>query len=729
MDMRGLALSQGLSEQEWERIVEALGRMPTEAEVAVFSAMWNEHVSYKTSRLYLRRFPTKGPRVLVGPGENAGVVDLGGGIAACFKMESHNHPSYIEPFQGAATGVGGILRDIFTMGARPIALMDSLRFGAPSHPRTAYLVGGVVAGIAHYGNCMGVPTVAGELVYDEAYNFNCLVNVFCLGIAPVDKIFFGRASVPGSIVIYAGSSTGRDGIHGATMASSAFEDNAAEKRPTVQVGDPFAEKCLLEACLELMERGLILGIQDMGAAGLTCSTFEMAARGKTGMKIDLGKVPLRAASMTPPEILLSESQERMTMVTVPGLERAVLGVLERWDVPCAVIGEVTGSGRMEMFWHGDKVVDLPISLLTDEAPVYNRPWQEPSDLEARWRFERPRSKEVWEAFLDLLDDFSFRSCAPVYEQYDHMVQVRTVVGPGEGDAAVLRLLEAEPRGVAVVVDGAGAQTWLDPKIGAFNIVAEAVLNLACVGARAIGLTDCLNFGNPERPEVMWEFREAVEGLALACEAFGVPVTGGNVSFYNETSGKSIFPTPVVGVVGVVEDVSKVVRSGFVAPGDAIVLLGPASADLASSLYLRRRIGAPRGRPKIAEPRLHSSLCELLVGCIQAGILHSAHDVSQGGLLFALAECIATSRSRLGVFVDVSFASDDPEAFLFGEAPSRVLVSLPQENMPLLERACAEHRVPMTFLGFVGGSTMRVDPYFSTPVETIISRHLASLPGL
>ncbi len=730
MAMKDLALAQGLTAEEWERIVRALQREPTEAEVAVFAAMWNEHVSYKSSRPYLKRLPTRGPRVLVGPGENAGVVDLGGGLAACFKMESHNHPSYIEPFQGAATGVGGILRDIFTMGARPIANLNSLRFGSPSHPRTSYLVSGVVSGIAHYGNCMGVPTVGGELVFDPTYDQNCLVNVFTLGIMRADRIFYGRASVPGSIVVYVGSPTGRDGIHGASMASAAFDEDAPLKRPTVQVGDPFAEKCLLEACLELMDRGLILGIQDMGAAGLTCSTFEMASRGGTGMRVDLSRVPLRAARMTAAEILLSESQERMLLVTSPGSVEAVIGVLNAWDLCGAVIGEVTDTRRMEMWYQGEKVVDLPVALLTDEAPVYERPWTEPEDLHER-RTLPPHSGrgEVWESFFDLLDDLAFRSRAPVFEQYDHMVQARTVVRPGEADAAVLRLLEAPPKGLAVVADGNGCMTWLDPAVGAFNLVAEAVLNLACVGARPLGLTDCLNFGNPERPQVMWEFREAVRGLSEACEEFGTPVTGGNVSFYNETAGRSIFPTPVVGVVGLIADVGKVVRAGFARAGDAVVLLGPARARLDGSLYLRRRTGEVRGRPERADPVLHRALCDLIVCLIEEGVLHSAHDVSEGGLLFALAECVVSSPGRLGAVLDLSFASADPEAYLFGEAPSRAIVTLSPADFGALQAAARERGVPCQPLGVVGGPILRADPFISVPVETLLARHLAPIPGL
>lgn len=729
--MRDLALAQGISETEWEDILEVLGRDPTEAEVAVFAAMWNEHVSYKSSRLHLKKFPTTGERVIVGPGENAGVIDVGGGWATCFKMESHNHPSYIEPFQGAATGVGGILRDIFTMGARPIAGLNSLRFGSPDHPRTSYLVNGVVSGIAYYGNCIGVPTVGGELHYDSSYDGNILVNVFTIGVQRADSVFYGSASVPGSVVIYIGSATGRDGIHGASMASHAFEEDADQKRPTVQVGDSFAEKVLLEACLELMERGLILGIQDMGAAGLTCSTFEMAARGGTGMEVDLSKVPMRATGMTASEVLLSESQERMLLVTSPGSELAVLRLLENWDLWGAIVGRVTDTGRMEMTFDGEKVVDLDVQLLTDKAPLYDRPTAEPDDLAQRRTLPAIESdgKELWEDFLSLLDDPEFRSKRPIFQQYDHMVQVGSVIRPGEADAAVLRIPEDSPRGLAVVSDGNAPMTWLDPRIGGFNIVAESVLNLACVGARAVGLTDCLNFGNPERPEVMWEFVEAVEGIAEACRAFDTPVTGGNVSFYNETAGSSIRPTPVVGVVGVIDDVDRVARAGFQNEGDQVVLLGHTDAWLDGSLYLRNKTGEIRGQPIKADINGHAALCDLLIKAVGEELLNSAHDVSDGGLLFALAECIVSSPSRHGTVLDLSWASDDPLKRLFGEAPSRAVVTVPPESAKRLEGMARARDVPFLLLGTVGGRDMRVDPFFTVPVESIVARHTTPPPGM
>jgi len=728
--MKDLALAQGLTDSEYGNIEATLEREPTEAEVAVFAAMWNEHVSYKSSRMHLSQFPTEGDRVIVGPGENAGVINVGGGWAACFKMESHNHPSYIEPFQGAATGVGGILRDIFTMGARPIAGLNSLRFGSPDHPRTGYLVNGVVAGIAYYGNCIGVPTVGGELHFDSTYNGNCLINVFTIGLQKADQVFYGRASVPGSVVIYVGSATGRDGIHGASMASHAFEEDADQKRPTVQVGDSFAEKVLLEACLELMDRGLILGIQDMGAAGLTCSTFEMADRGGAGMRVDLSKVPLRATGMTAAEILLSESQERMLLVTSPGSEKGVLQVLDHWGLWGAIVGDVTDTGRIEMTYGGEQVVDLPVKLLTDEAPIYDRPWAEPDDLDERRTMpEISSSPDLWEDLLDLLSDPEFYSKAPIYEQYDHMVQVGTIVGPGEADAAVLRILDDAPRGLAIISDGNGPATWLEPRVGGYNIVAESVLNLACVGAKAVGLTDCLNFGNPERPDVMWAFREAVAGIAQACRDFDTPVTGGNVSFYNETAGKSIRPTPVVGTVGVIDDVDKIARSGFQGAGDDVVLLGPVDARLDGSLYLRRKTGEIRGLPRQADLNLHAALCDLLIKCIGEGLIRSAHDVSDGGLLFAIAECIVSSPSYIGAVLDLSFAGDDPLGPLFGEAPSRVVVTVGADDAKRLEGMARAREVPYLRLGKTGGADLRADPFFTVPVESILARHNTPPVGL
>ncbi|HOA13788.1 MAG TPA: phosphoribosylformylglycinamidine synthase subunit PurL [Myxococcota bacterium] len=712
--LKAFAVAGGLNEEEIAKILGFIGRDPTIAEIAAFSAMWNEHVSYKSSRKYLKTFPTRGPRVLVGPGENAGVVDVGDGWAISFKMESHNHPSYIEPFQGAATGVGGILRDIFTMGARPIANMDSLRFGSLSHPRTRYLVNGVVAGISYYGNCMGVPTIGGELVFDPTYDGNCLINVFTLGVVKADGVFYGKAAGVGNPVIYMGPATGRDGMGGASMASAAFDEKAAEKRPTVQVGDAFCEKVVLECTLELMKSGLVLGIQDMGAAGLTCSTFEMADRAKMGMKVDLSKVPQRAANMTPQEILLSESQERMLLVCERGNEEGVLEICRKWDIPGAVIGEVTDTRQMEMWFNGEKVVDLPINLLTDEAPLYDRPWAEPAGLAERWKVPAFTVGDLKDEFLGLIDDPSFRSKAPVFQKYDHMVQLRTVVRPGDGDAAVMRLLETGTnRGVAMTSDGNSPACWLHPYNGAFNIIAEACLNLACVGARGIALTDCLNFGNPERPDVMWEFKEVVAGLSEACIAFDTPVTGGNVSFYNETAGTSIQPTPVVGVVGLVEDCDRVAGTFFTREDEAIVLLGCEDFSFDASLYARLKTGKVCGFVRKADAKRHSALCELIVRGIEKGIVTAAHDVSEGGLLWAIAESVVGN----GVGATLDNVGTEP-AELFGEAPSMAFVTVPEADLSCLTLMAEELGVQAVRIGTTGGDTLNVKGAFTVPVADL-----------
>ena len=728
---RKLAIDLGLSDDEYERILSILQREPTDAEIAVFAAMWNEHVSYKSSRLYLKQFPTKTKDVLVGPGENAGVVSVGDGYALAFKIESHNHPSYIEPFQGAATGVGGILRDIFTMGARPFAIMDSLWFGCLQHPRTQYIAGGVVSGIAFYGNCMGVPTVGGETVYDEAYNHNCLVNVFAIGIVPQDKIFFGKACGKGNKVVYVGSTTGRDGIQGAIMASQTFGDEAREKRSTVQVGDPFTEKVLMEACLEAMEQGLVLGIQDMGAAGLTCSTVEMASRGQHGIRVNLDLVPLRAKGMSASEILLSESQERMLLVTRPEHCDRLLELFRKWDINACVIGEVTDTNKVEMFFGGEKVVDCPVSALTDDAPMYERPYEKPRYLhETQEMPEVVTNEDIQSIFLRLVDDFAFRSKRPIYEQYDHMVQIRTVIPPEKGDAAVMRLLEVPPKGVAMTLDGNGAKTYLNPRSGGFNVVAEALLNLACVGARCVGITDCLNFGSPENKEVMWQFREAVLGIAEACRAFGVPVTGGNVSFYNETNGRPIFPTPVIGAVGVLEDCSKCVGMGFVDEGDEVVLVGELHGELDGSLFLRRCLGTLKGNPSRVDVSLHKNILEFLCDCIEKGRIKSAHDISDGGLLFALAECMVASENGLGVRCRIEIEKDKVFETLFGEGRSRVVVTVPRGlGRELLEDAKKTH-IPARIIGEVGGDALKVeDVGIDVSLHTLVAYHKKPLPGL
>src|SRR5438067_1843409 len=621
-----------LTAEEFDRIKNLLGREPNLVELGVFSVMWSEHCSYKSSRVHLKRLPASGERVIVPPGENAGIVDVGDGWCAAFKIESHNHPSFIEPFQGAATGVGGILRDIFTMGARPIAALNSLRFGSLDDPkngqRNRSLFAGVVAGIAHYGNAFGVPTIGGEVAFDDAYALNPLVNAFALGLVRKDQIFFGKASGVGNPVLYVGAKTGRDGIHGATMASAEFDEEALEKRPTVQVGDPFLEKLLLEACLEAMRSGAIAGIQDMGAAGLTCSTCEMAARGDSGIEIDLSLVPQREASMTAYEMLLSESQERMLLVAHKGRSKEVVEIFAKWDLDAVVIGHVHDDGRMRVMHEGELVCDVPVKALTDEAPVYERPMQPASAGISSSRVEpvnvqaaktdptltgEPAASvgggtdiispapptapalqataNYHDALLRLLASPNLASKEWVYRQYDHMVRTNTVVLPG-ADAAVVRIKETR-RALAIALDGNGRYCAANPRAGAKLVVAEAARNVVCVGAQPIAITNCLNFASPERPEVMWAFSEVVDGISEACRAFNTPVVSGNVSFYNETEGRGILPTPVIGMLGLIEDVRRVIQPGFKNPGDFIALLGPSGADLSISQYAAGRKPAVR----------------------------------------------------------------------------------------------------------------------------------------
>src|SRR5690242_4901313 len=579
-----------LTPQEYERIKELLGREPSLTELGIFSVMWSEHCSYKSSRIHLKRLPTTGERVIVPPGENAGVVDVGEGWCAAFKIESHNHPSFIEPFQGAATGVGGILRDIFTMGARPVAALNSLRFGSLDHPkygrRNRSLLAGVVAGIAHYGNAFGVATVGGEVAFDDAYALNPLVNAFALGLVRHDQIFFGKATGVGNPVLYVGAKTGRDGIHGATMASAEFDEEALEKRPTVQVGDPFLEKLLLEACLEAMRSGAIAGIQDMGAAGLTSSSCEMAARAGTGIELDLSLVPQRETGMTAYEMLLSESQERMLIVAHAGREREVVDIFRKWDLDAVVIGRVRDTKRMQVIHNGQMVADIPIEALTDEAPRYERPMTPPT------RTETSRvSVESLDHTIDLLELLSTGNIASkhwVYRQYDHMVRTNTAILPG-ADAAVVRIKETR-RALAMSLDGNGRYCAANPREGAKLVVAESARNVVCVGARPIAITNCLNFASPEKPEVMWAFSEVIDGMAEACRVLETPVVSGNVSFYNETEGRGILPTPVIGMVGLIEDVKRVVQPGFKNEGDVIALLGITADDMLLSEYSTSVLG-------------------------------------------------------------------------------------------------------------------------------------------
>lgn len=725
-----VALEHGMTAAEYAQVCDTLGRQPTLTEIGMYSVMWSEHCSYKSSLVHLRTLPTQGPAVLQGPGENAGAVDLGGGLAGVFKVESHNHPSYIEPFQGAATGVGGILRDIFTMGARPLALLDSLRFGDLERSKNRFLLDGVVGGIAGYGNCMGVPTVGGEIYFDSSYDHNPLVNVMCFGVAPADGIVKARADGPGNPVVYVGAKTGRDGIYGVSLlASATFDAEAEEKRPAVQVGDPFTEKLLMEACLELIDHDLLVGMQDMGGAGLTCATSEMASNSGSGMEIDVALVPRRVTDLTPYEVMLSESQERMMLVCTPAKLDAVMGVFEKWDLDAVVVGHVTDDGLVRVLDNGVLVAAVPAVSLAESGPCHNRPLvtpQAPPQLDpAEVRCDLPA-----EAVLQtLLSDPNIASKRWVFQQYDQTVRFNTVQRPG-GEAAVMWLKEYDSdAGVALSIDGNPWFTDLDAEQGAKLAVAEACRNVACTGARPLGITNCLNFGNPELPERMGQFAAAVEGMSEASLALNVPVTGGNVSFYNETEERAILPTVVIGALGRIEDAHQSVVAGFSAAGDAIVLLGAIEPDdlgLGGSAYVRRLHVGLRGAPPSIDLALEARLQDLLVVAAAANVLRSAKDCSDGGLAVALAEtCVAkadgsrTDAGQAGACNDVAgllgAEIQVPESWgsqvlarLFGEAPSRVVVSVAPEKLGELLRLAGDGEVPAVQLGTVTeGARLRV----------------------
>ena len=699
----------GLTGDEYQRILEMLGREPTITELGIFSVMWSEHCSYKSSRVHLKTLPTTGRRVLQGPGENAGAVDIGDGLAAVFKIESHNHPSFIEPYQGAATGVGGIIRDIFTMGARPIALLDSLRFGSLEDPLVRRTMAGVVAGIAGYGNSIGIPTVGGEIAFDESYTGNPLVNAFCLGIAKADEIIKGTASGAGNPVYYVGAKTGRDGIHGATMASAEFDEKSAEKRPAVQVGDPFMEKLLLEACLEVMQTDALVGIQDMGAAGLTCSTCEMGSRGGAGVEIDVALVPQRETGMTPYEIMLSESQERMLLVVKKGREAEVERIFDKWDLHAVHIGQVTTDGRMRVKSHGEVVADIPNGALTDEAPLYKRPMAEPEYLKAAQSLSLEQLGSPQSAaaiFARLIASPTIASKRWVYRQYDHMVRTNTLVVPGMG-AGVVRV-KGTRRALALSTDCNARFVYLDPFLGAQHAVAEAARNVACAGAQPIGATNCLNFGNPQRPEIMWQFARAVAGIGAACRALDIPITGGNVSLYNETDGNAVLPTPVLGVVGLIEDADAVVRRAFRRAGDVVILLGENRAELGGSEYLKVVHGLIRGVPPALDLDRERALQKLLVDGATAGLILSAHDCAEGGLAVTVAECCFDT--GVGVEVGLPGVGDDQwrdVMTLFGESASRAVVSVETQYASEFLRRAADAGVPAVEIGRVGGERIRL----------------------
>jgi phosphoribosylformylglycinamidine synthase len=751
-----IAAEHGVTREEYARIQKILRRDPNITELGIFSVMWSEHCSYKSSKVHLKRLPTRGKLVVQGPGENAGVVDIGDGLVAAFKIESHNHPSFVEPFQGATTGVGGILRDIFTMGARPIAVMDSLRFGeitaslasgaeapttkgsgnvaaeAATHKtneeeaaKNRRILDGVIRGVGSYGNCFGVPTVGGEVAFEPCYSQNPLVNALALGIARKEDLFFAKAKGTGNPVIYVGAKTGRDGIHGASLLASAeFTEESQQKRPNVQVGDPFMEKLLLEACLEAMKTGAVVAIQDMGAAGLTCSTCEMASRGATGIEIDLAKVPQRETGMSPYEIMLSESQERMLLVAERGREQEVLAVFKKWGLDATVVGEVKDGGLLVVKNHGKVVAQIPAHPLAEEGPVYNRPIAEPKarkESELDWFHFAADGTELTENFKKLLASPTIASKRWITEQYDTMVRTNTLAGPGASDAAVVRIKETK-RALALATDGNGRWSFLNPKLGAMHAVAEAARNVAASGARPIAATNCLNFGSPEKPEVMWQFSQAIDGLSEACVALGTPITGGNVSFYNETLRKSIYPTPVIGMLGILEDASKVLKVAFRNEGDVIVLLDGSTSskashqappragkqrEFSSSEYSKTIGGIVAGEPPAIELAAEKWVIDCLVTLAEAGTLQSAHDVSDGGLAVTLAEsCFAAA----GLGASVAVPEDvSAEYALFGERGARVVVSVSPEKLTALRNTARQYGVGAHEIGKVtGDNALRIE---------------------
>jgi phosphoribosylformylglycinamidine synthase subunit PurL len=719
----------GFTREEYEKVLEIMGREPSMTELGIFSVMWSEHCSYKSSRVHLKRLPTEGARVIVPPGENAGVVDIGDDWCVAFKVESHNHPSFIEPFQGAATGVGGILRDVFTMGARPIAAMNSLRFGplngAKNGSRNKSILKGCVDGIAHYGNCFGVPTVGGEVVFDESYSLNPLVNAFALGIVRKDQIFFGKAEGIGNPVLYVGAKTGRDGIHGATMASAEFDEEALEKRPTVQVGDPFLEKLLLEACLEAMRSGAIAGIQDMGAAGLTSSSVEMAARAGTGLELDLTLVPQRETGMTAYEMMLSESQERMLIVAKSGREKQVVDIFKKWELDAVVIGKVVEGHHLRVYHNGVLEAEIPVDTVTDAAPRYERPMfpknegqkerKGEAEIKARIATHNSRGATQTEALKMLLASPNICSKRWVYTQYDTMVRTNTAILPG-ADAAVVRVKETR-RAISMCLDGNGKFAAINPRMGAKLIVAESARNNVCVGARPIAVTNCLNFASPERPEVMWSFSEVVDGISEACKTFETPIISGNVSFYNETDGRGILPTPTIGMVGLLEDVRKLITQGFKAEGDLIAVLGETKDDLAASEYAQTVLGLTTTEliengilPEI-DLDFEKRVQETCLRLADAFLLKSAHDGADGGLAVAIAESCFSSLNNPANGAEIEFSNRahlSAESLLFGETPSRIVISFAPENLEKVKAIVGD--LPFEVIGKVAGEnlTFKID---------------------
>lgn len=713
----------GLIHEEYERILQILGREPNLTELGIFSVMWSEHCSYKSTRKHLSKLPTKAPWVVCGPGENAGVIDIGDNQVAIFKMESHNHPSYIEPYQGAATGVGGILRDVFTMGARPVANLNALRFGSLEHPKTKHLLSGVVAGIGGYGNCVGVPTVAGECNFHPSYNGNILVNAMTVGIANKDKVFYSAATSVGSPVVYVGSKTGRDGIHGATMASAEFDDTIEEKRPTVQVGDPFTEKLLIEACLELMATDAILAIQDMGAAGLTSSSLEMAGKGGTGIELELDKVPTREENMTPYELMLSESQERMLMVIKPEKEAQARAIFEKWELDFAVIGKVTDTGKVILKMHDEKVAELPVAPLSDQAPIYDRPFVPTAKKEAidPHTIEAPTSDA--DALKKLLATGDLCSKRWIWEQYDNMVMNDTVASPG-GDAAVVRV-HGTSKALAMTSDCTPRYCYADPIEGGKQVVAESWRNLTAVGATPLAITNCLNFGNPERPEIMGQIVGCLEGMSAACAALSYPVVSGNVSLYNETNGKGIFPTPSIGGVGVLQDVNAKVGNGFTGDNQTILMIGKNNGHLGASLYLREILGREEGAPPPVDLNEEKKNGDFVRSLIEEGLLTACHDISDGGLIVTAAEMAI--QGKRGATLSFPAHEELPStAYLFGEDQARYVITARSSDVAEILNKAANAGVLAVTIGITGGVKLTFENA-EVSIEELTNIHESVLP--
>jgi phosphoribosylformylglycinamidine synthase II len=711
------ALSHGLKESEFRHIKEVLGREINILEVGICSALFSEHCSYKSTKVHLKGLPVQGKRVIQGPGENAGVVDIGDGQAVVFKVESHNHPSFIEPYQGAATGVGGILRDVFTMGARPLALMNALRFGSKDNGKTKYLLSKSVAGIGGYGNCMGIPTVGGELWFHESYNGNCLINAFALGLVDTDKIFLGNASGIGNSIFYVGSKTGRDGIHGATMSSEEFNDNSDEKRPTVQVGDPFQEKLLLEACLEIMKTGAVVGIQDMGAAGMTSSTYEMADRAGTGVRIDLDKVPQREDGMNPYEIMLSESQERMLVVVEKGKEQKIIDIFSHWELDAVKIGEVVDGKNVDLYWNSEIISSIPVSVLTSAVPQYRWPEKEPGDYKSRIEYtpdnditEPPHLSVVW---ADLLGSINLCSRRPVFQQYDSTVRGNTVVHPGS-DAALIRVKSENggtEKGIAMSLDCNSRYCFIDPRQGTALSIAEACRNIACVGAEPIGISDCLNFGSPEKEEGMWQIAESIRGMGDACNAFSVPIVSGNVSLNNETKGRAVYPTPMIAMVGLIQDASLSVGSQFQKEGDSILVIGiPPENGFGGSEYIAQYAGIEKGALPVLNYADEIKACNFIRKIISMKLIKSCHDVSAGGLAVALSECCFGSYSSIGATLEITVKKGRKDYDMFAEGGARFIVSCSPENESKITSLLKEDGIQISAHGKVQATKLEIQGY-------------------